>query len=62
MLTRQLNAFLLGNHLKLLSQRSHRGGFLWEVEKLRSECRRQSREGPFQPISRSYGPVVNADV
>jgi transposase len=37
MLTRQLNAFLLGNHLKLLSQRSHRGGFLWEVEKLRSE-------------------------
>lgn len=37
MLTGHLNAFLLGRHLKLLSMRSHKGGFLWEVEKLPSE-------------------------
>ena len=37
MLTKHLNTFLLGNHLRVLSMRSHKGGFLWEVEKLRSE-------------------------
>lgn len=37
MLTNELNAFLLGNHLKVLTMRSFKGGFLWEVEKLRSE-------------------------
>lgn len=37
MLTGHLNAFLLGKHLKLLSMRSHKGGFLWEVEKHPSE-------------------------
>ena len=37
MLSVHLNAFLVGNHLKLLSQRPISGGFLWEVEKLRVE-------------------------
>lgn len=37
MLTQELNSFLLGNHLKILAMRSFKGGFLWEVEKLRSE-------------------------
>jgi len=36
MLETDINAFLVGNHLKLLSMRRHRKGFLWEVEKLSS--------------------------
>lgn len=37
MLNEHLNTFLVGNHLKLLSQKSVPKGYLWEVEKLRSE-------------------------
>jgi len=37
MLTGHLKTFLLGNHFNLLSQRSHKGGFLWEVELKRSQ-------------------------
>lgn len=37
MLTRELNAFLVGNHLKLLSTKRFKGGFLWDVEKKRSK-------------------------
>lgn len=33
MLRGHLNAFLLGNHLKLLSTKRYRTGFLWDVEK-----------------------------
>lgn len=42
MLERDLNAFLVGNHLKLLSTRSYRNGYLWEVAKTQTEpiCRR----------------------
>ena len=38
MLNENLNTFLLGNHLKLLSMRVAKGGYLWEVQKLDSEC------------------------
>ncbi len=34
MLNEHLTSFLLGNKLKLIANRSHRGGRLWEVEKL----------------------------
>jgi transposase len=37
MLTKDLNAFLIGNHLKLLKTKRFKEGFLWDVEKLRSE-------------------------
>lgn len=37
MLKEHLNTFLLGNHLKLLSMQVHSGGYLWEVQKLRSD-------------------------
>lgn len=37
MLNRHLNAFLIGNHLKLLSTKRFREGVLWDVEKLRSK-------------------------
>lgn len=37
MLSNNLHAFLVGNHLKLRSTQTYRGGFLWEVEKRRSE-------------------------
>jgi transposase len=37
MLNEHLNTFLLGNHLKLLSMRGHSGGYLWEVQKLRTD-------------------------
>lgn len=37
MLNRHLNAFLIGNHLKLLSMKTYKKGYLWEVEKERSE-------------------------
>ncbi|MNL08254.1 Transposase [compost metagenome] len=37
MLKGHLNAFLLGNHLKLLSTKRYRRGVLWEVEKLRTK-------------------------
>jgi transposase len=37
MLKEHINAFLVGNHLKLLSMRRHRNGYLWEVEKLLTE-------------------------
>lgn len=37
MLNQHMSAFLIGNHLKLLSQKAVKGGFLWEVEKLRTE-------------------------
>ena len=37
MLNQHLNIFLVGNHLKLLSQKPISGGFLWEVEKIRSD-------------------------
>jgi transposase len=33
MLKKHLNTFLLGNHLKLLSMKSYKGGYLWEVTK-----------------------------
>lgn len=38
MLNQHLSVFLLGNHLKLLSQKPVSGGFLWEVEKI---CKRE---------------------
>lgn len=37
MLSKELNAFLVGNHLKLLSTKRFKEGFLWDVEKVRSE-------------------------
>lgn len=37
MLTKELNAFLVGNHLKLLGTKRFKSGFLWDVEKKRSE-------------------------
>jgi len=36
MLDHDLNAFLMGNKLKLLSTKAYRSGYLWEVEKLES--------------------------
>lgn len=42
MLERDINAFLVGNHLKLLSTQAFRNGYLWEVALTKSEpfCRR----------------------
>ncbi len=37
MLGRDLNAFLVGNKLKLIRMQTHKRGHLWEVEKLSSE-------------------------
>jgi transposase len=37
MLDRDINAFLVGNKLKLLAMRAHKQGHLWEVEKLPSD-------------------------
>lgn len=37
MLNKHLNAFLVGNHLKLKSSKRFKEGFLWEVEKLPTE-------------------------
>lgn len=37
MLSQSLKLFLLGNHLNLISQRSHKGGFMWDVELTRSQ-------------------------
>lgn len=37
MLNQHLNTFLIGNHLKLLSTKSFKGGYLWEVTKKPSE-------------------------
>lgn len=37
MLDRDLNSFLVGNHLKLLSSKRFKEGYLWEVEKLNSD-------------------------
>lgn len=37
LINQHLNTFLVGNHLKLLSQKPIPEGFLWEVEKIRSE-------------------------
>lgn len=42
MLERDINAFLVGNHLQLLSTQSYRNGYLWEVVLTKSDrlCRR----------------------
>lgn len=37
LINQHLNTFLVGNHLKLLSQKPISGGFLWVVEKIKSE-------------------------
>lgn len=37
LINKHLNTFLVGNHLKLLRQQPVSEGYLWEVEKLRSE-------------------------
>ena len=37
LINQHLNTFLVGNHLKLLTQKSIPKGYLWEVEKIRSE-------------------------
>ena len=37
MLEKSLKSFLLGDHLNFLSQRHHKGGFLWNVQLKRSQ-------------------------
>lgn len=38
MLDHHMNAFLIGNHLKLLSMKSRAGGYVWEVESVAVNC------------------------